>query len=577
MDTIEYVRLHILPFNSALLRTIIPPSILPNARNISYHEIATFPEKAYGYVELPIMDAEKIKKKLNGTILKGTKVRIEKARERKERVVEEAKAEGPERPKKERKQKRKRDELPGVDIGERHVKRGWTTPAKDIKKDLMVSNKSKFTTGPECLFKTNLPPNVASREKIAEAKPDKRKRKPGKEAVVHEFAKTTKYATFLRGSGLSNGTKTVAEFVEGKGWFDEEGNLVEGVKTKKKKAIPVPVVEMESSDLVEKNAEMLDEMEVDSDVEGKESSSDSGSADEDEDEHDLAKVEAIEKDSSSDSDSGSSHEDSDHKSIPRSSPIATKKATQQDSSSSDESSDEEPIAEAQVEKEDTPPSSDSSSEEDSLSEEDSSSDSSDDSGADSEFKKPQSAINTKLQNSTIPALSITIPDSLISTPVAPPVHPLEALYKKTESDTKNPPKAVPSFSFFSADNDDEEAQVGAHLQVPLTPYTQKDIEHRGLRSAAPTPDTAHPSRRFVWPSANDQDEDGGRVAGSPTRKSEAKGKEKEREKATEPESDFQKWFYENRGDVRRAWTGRRKSAAKEKRQRENRKRERRAV
>jgi hypothetical protein len=127
----EYTRLHITPLNPDLLKTIIPASILPNACHISYHTIQTFPEKSYGYVELPVMDAEKIKKKLNGSILKGTKVKIDKARPQKEAVLEEAVAE-PDRPKKEKKKKRKRDELSGVEIGERRVKRGWTTQNLNI-------------------------------------------------------------------------------------------------------------------------------------------------------------------------------------------------------------------------------------------------------------------------------------------------------------------------------------------------------------------------------------------------------------------------------------------------------------
>ena len=48
-------------------------------------------------------DAEKLKKKLHGSILKGTKVRIEKARPAKEIVVEEDPE--PEAPKKERRKR----------------------------------------------------------------------------------------------------------------------------------------------------------------------------------------------------------------------------------------------------------------------------------------------------------------------------------------------------------------------------------------------------------------------------------------------------------------------------------------
>ena len=591
MEETEYTRLHITPFNAGLLNTVIPPSILPNARNISYHSIVTFPEKGYGYVELPTMDAEKIKKKLNGTILKGTKVRIEKARPEKQVIIED---EEPERPKKERKTKRKRDELPGVDIGERQVKRGWTTPAKDAKKDQPVV-KSKYTTGPECLFKTNLPPNVASKGKIADVKPDKKKRKPGKEAIVHEFAKTTKYATFLRGSGVSNSTRVVVGFVEGKGWVDEDGNIVEQAK-KSRKIISAPV-ESDVREAVQDSEP--DHMEVDAPApssEMEESSSDSSSSENSESDSDSdaevpadsdteqrrralqdAQLQQTARGSSSDSSSSSSdsedeninssddssEDDSDHKVRSSPSPLAARDSQKQDSSSSEASSDDSSVAGVELANTDSSSSSESSDDSDS-----------DESDADFETEEPQSAITNESQGSTGPSLSIKIPDSLTSTHIASSVHPLEALYKRPKSNAMDPPKAAESsFSFFGADGDVEEVQAETHLQIPLTPYTQKDFEFRGMRSAAPTPDTAHANKRFLWPSEKD-DEDDEAVASSPIRNNEkAKGKDKE----TEPESDFQKWFYENRGDVRRAWTGRKKAAAKEKRQRENRKRERRDI
>jgi hypothetical protein len=44
------------------------------------------------------------------------------------------------------------------------------------------------------------------------------------------------------------------------------------------------------------------------------------------------------------------------------------------------------------------------------------------------------------------------------------------------------------------------------------------------------------------------------------------------DKPDEPESEFQKWFWENRGNVNRAWKKRKRTVAKDKRQRESRKR-----
>ena len=112
-------------------------------------------------------------------------------------------------------------------------------------------------------------------------------------------------------------------------------------------------------------------------------------------------------------------------------------------------------------------------------------------------------------------------------------------------------------------------------QVPLTPFTQRDFEYRGMRSAAPTPDTAHPNKRFVWPTENSDDEDED-APSSPIRKG-SSSKEGEKKEGASAESDFQKWFYENRGDTSRAWKKRRRTVAKEKRHRENRKRGERAA
>jgi hypothetical protein len=554
MADAEYTRLHITPFSPALLNTFLPASILPNARNISYHNIQTFPEKGYGYVKLPTMDAEKIKKKLNGSILKGTKVKIEKARPEKEVVIE---PQEPEPPKREKK-KRKRDELPGVDIGERQVKRGWTTPAKEItkSKNKKPVNKSKYTTGPECLFKTNLPPNVASKTKIPEAKVDKKKKKVGKEIVVHEFAKTTKYATFLRDSSGANKTKHVAEFVQGNGWVDEEGNLVEEVVTKKRKhKAPTPEPPKEasaSSDSKDSEDESASEQEADGlDAEltllntGANETSESSASEDSEDD--------------SASDQGADHMNAE--------PTLLETNAKEASSSEDSSDESSSEAEIEDEKSNQPAeaSSDSS---DSSSSDSSSSDSSED---ESEVEEPQSALSNRSPGR---ALSIKIPESNNPTPINTSVHPLEALYKRSKADASSSKEAAPSFSFFGADGDEEEIEEESNHRVPLTPFTQKDFEYRGLRSAAPTPDTAHPNKRFVWPTDDDDDEEP--EVSSPIRRKESSEGTKE-EKEGEAESEFQKWFWENRGNVDRSWKARRRAVAKENRQRENRKRQDRAL
>ena len=73
-------RLYISPFTPELLPIVLAPSVLPTASNISFHSLQTFPERNYGFVDLPAMEATKVKKKLHGSILKGSKVKVEEAR-----------------------------------------------------------------------------------------------------------------------------------------------------------------------------------------------------------------------------------------------------------------------------------------------------------------------------------------------------------------------------------------------------------------------------------------------------------------------------------------------------------------
>ena len=127
-------------------------------------------------------------------------------------------------------------------------------------------------------------------------------------------------------------------------------------------------------------------------------------------------------------------------------------------------------------------------------------------------------------------------------------------------------------------NDDIEMDDGGGEEepaVPLTPYTQRDFEWRGLRSAAPTPDTAHANKRFIWPVEGEGSDDENVEAQTPMKsaKKDAAKDETEEKKDGEEKSDFQKWFYEHRGETNRAWKKRRKVVGKEKRQRENRKRD----
>jgi hypothetical protein len=171
-------------------------------------------------------------------------------------------------------------------------------------------------------------------------------------------------------------------------------------------------------------------------------------------------------------------------------------------------------------------------------------------------------------------LTIKIPPPL--TP-AEKVHPLEVLYKKRKSgeNANETAGAAEAFSFFGGDaegdaGDSQRSNGPAKASLPpMTPYTSQDFEWRNVRSAAPTPDTAHPSKRVFWAPDGDndvdeeeeeEDDDDKEALGASDDKTESK------EQA--PDSDFKKAFYEKRRELGRSWVERRKMAQQEKKTRE---------
>lgn len=542
-DTTEdgFVRLHITPFDADLLKIIVPATALPSARNISYHSIETFPEKRFGFVELPQMDADKIKKKLNGTVLKGTKVRIEKARPEKrtepDSADETAKTEKKSKRKKEvddterpKKRKREMGVIDGVKLDDRKVKRGWTEPAdyknkkksKDSARDAKSTEKdhkrkqsrSKYIEKEECLLKTRMPPNEMRNLPEDDASAKKKKKKgSSRQVTVHEFEKTTKFMGFLRSVVPETNGKPATEFIEGKGWVDEDGNVVEIVKEKE---IPKPPPKKTPK---KKHA---------------------------------ASVESESEDeSSSDSDTSS------------------------DDTSSEEESEDEPVEET-VKPKMKKVVVDGKEESSETEKSDSSSDSSEDDSEDgSETPKPE----TNKEGNSKP-LKIGIPPPP-GTPKA--VHPLEALYKRPKPDENG--AATPGaekkggFSFFGGDGDDaeeeEETIDGATPVVPMTPYTKQDFEWRNMRSAAPTPDTVHPARMRGFFPLDDDDAAMAEVGEEEEEEKDEEGYDEEvanevaAELGPQPTSDFEKWFWLHRRDIIHDYMTRRQTAAKEKRHRDN--------
>jgi hypothetical protein len=246
--------LHITPFNEEIQDRILAPSIKPLAENISFHTKQTFPERGFGFVDLPAMEAEKLKKKLNGSILKGAKVRIEDAKpDMKRKSDEEDAGEGKAR-KSARREKKKREEgvLPGYELEEgRHVKRGWTDVNEDGKSTKAKGKQSKSqaaqdeVAGKKLRFRTMPPPNtVPTEDEEAKGKKDK-KGKHDKRVVVEEFSKSKKaLVTSAEDEGVEHGE---LNYEDGKGWVDQHGNVVETERPLKRPGRRKAVKESEPS------------------------------------------------------------------------------------------------------------------------------------------------------------------------------------------------------------------------------------------------------------------------------------------------------------------------------------------
>lgn len=564
-DHDNFTRLHITPLDSELLKIILPASVLPKARNVSFHTIPTFPENRYGFVDIPKPDAEKLKTKLNGTVLKGTKMRIEPAipetkiepsgKESKSSKKEKAKKSKDKEEGSSKKRKRDDDVEEGVVLTDRKVKRGWTeTPdykqikkdrkkdkaekgSKDKSKDKSKRIKSKYTEQEECLLKVRLPSGAATNLPEDDAAARKKRKKKGKEreVTVHEFENTTRFPNFLKDAGAAgpSSRSAASDFVEGKGWVDEDGKVVEAVTSKKKR--------QPSTSSKKATPKKAPAPEIPDDT----SSSDASSSEEEED----------------------SEEDAP--------PVKRKDVPAPTSDTSSNSSDDDDDDSSDRPTEPTTPSSKKTK----ISE-----------------PEPESASSSKSLRIKIPAPK---------TPSAEDVHPLEALYKRKKPEegvVETPAQKQEPFTFFGADLEDiEEADSdGAGPSqtsippMPMTPFTKQDFEWRNVRSAAPTPDTAHPSRmQSMWPSQrdDDEDEDMSDVANAIT----AQGQDNHEEEEDDDEdaddngqgssmngnskssSDFQAWFWENRRELNQSWMKRRKAAAKEKRHRENKARASKAV
>lgn len=519
-------RLHVTPLTPNLLATVLPASIRSSATDISFHSILTFPENSYGYLTLPTPEAEKFRKKMDGSMLKGKRFRVETARppkrQRDENTNDEADPKAVSN-KSSKKQKTEDNIIDGYELTDRQVKRGWTesTEAKkerrkgekrkreEEKRKTKIQPKSKYSDKPECLFRTKVPPN---RPAATDDKKSKKK-KNSKESVVHEFANTISHPTFVR-FGME-GVSPSATFEEGKGWVDDKGNLKEPasdrIRTDQYRPGQVPGAKEKRKPIKVPHPEDTQPP----NPKGKATSSPKEATSESEDES---------EDWTSSSGGSSSDEST---SDPES-----------DDNSPSISSDESDVSESDTMEQKPAPS--------------------------YKDNKPTVSIEAEKDQGVEDDEKINQDDSLGEATNEQPsteVHPLEALFRRPPPDSAEPKPPLESskqFSFFGNNDDIESEEEDLDATGPFTPFTTRDMQERGLRSAAPTPDTALASRHIQWNESEDEEDD---IHNSPVPTS---------GKSDNEESGFAKWFWDNRGDNNRAWKKRRREAAKEERQRENR-------
>ena len=512
------VRLHISPFAPDLLHSILPSFSAGLAKNVSYHSLQTFPENNYGYVELPRMEGDKLKKKLNGSILKSKKIHVEEARPCKGRhdIVEASEAEQALLVKKkksriEKRGDREHDTIQGYEISpDRKVKRGWTEPKKNKagKSRMSVSEatSSRYTEKEELLFRAKVPPN-----KVELGKEERKtKSKRSREVIVHEFEKSTMQPTFLRAHDGSSKAPKATQYVDGRGWVDENG----------------VVIEHEDRRITEKKRRLS----FDAKHKPRESK--------------VVRLQSPQSEATSTSGANSSQEED----------FNTSKAQTQPSAAADIPKQPFPIPHEAEE----------------TSSEGYTSGSALRLASRASSSTPEQSEATSVEETRTPRAGTPV----IATTKA--VHPLETLFKRPVNtaikDIAKPTLEVQtSFNFFEPD---EETTV-----MPDTPFNSQDLRSRGIRSAAPTPDTAAPARsstlRFGRSSSLSDESCDNNEEIENIREGKAAPHAEVTQDERHQQSDFAKWFWENRGENNRAWKRRRREVMKEERQREIRQRGRR--
>lgn len=474
-------RLYISPLSSDNLSRIIPPGKHHLIESQSFHTLDSFPEKPYGYLTLPQSLAQILRKKYHGSILKGAKMKVEEARpERRKRKTgaeaeaEEAKAQE----KEERRSKRKRgtkDEegvLKGIEVPEgRKVKRGWSDTAGDKRQrdGERSSKKSRKADGDsQLVFRTSVPPNATpettngGETSKSEAKKSKRASKAGTLTEIIEREKTTKFPTFLRSEQAAKDGKSASTkgYVEGKGWIDADGNIVEEASKKRRTratAQPQPTSPQSASS--------ASSSAVSSSISSLSSASDAEAEGEAEAEAEAADT-----------------------------PQATTAATDATSTSPREPTPNISITSADAADQPQP--------------------SKEPSALEALFKRPSTtASSTASATASAPSRkAIATRSSTLKAPFAffPSGTPTSDPTPSIDTSAANRLAPITSSSSSSTLASKRKPSTLQINPTPATPFSRRDLDARSLRSAAPTPDTAAIGRRFRPPWSGAEGREGSR-------------------------------------------------------------------
>ena len=227
-------RLHVTPLDQTILPIVLPASLRGQASEISFHTVTTFPEAKYGFFTVPTSEAQRIQKKFHGSILKGCKMKVEVARPRRSAHDVTHPEDPVQTPVKNTRSRQsavsQKGTFPGIEIpSERKVKRGWTGAKESPEQKSTESKRTrKSFTSPEtsrdedtkCLFVAKLPQHDTQK---------KRKRTRDQKTIVPEFKNTVIVTT---SETDQSDVKPASEYVDGTGWVDETGELVEAVRTR---------------------------------------------------------------------------------------------------------------------------------------------------------------------------------------------------------------------------------------------------------------------------------------------------------------------------------------------------------